>query len=258
MNVETMNVKAHFESLTHELEALRDRVRNFSVATTHWPTDAEWKEWVLRAMLKAYLPAHVEPLRGFVVVPTQATRQIDLLLYDNRKPVLFRNGDLVFVTPDAVVGIVEVKSSISDRGKLREALAPLADNAQMIRVQKGGGQDLFVGLFAYQTDLDSEHIEKTLEDLKTTANGIAERVVSFVCLGCSHFEMFWRIDPNTAITSPYDTWHAYELLNQAAGYFINNLVAAVSGDSVEKNLEAWFPSSSKEIYRLGTMPFQKA
>jgi hypothetical protein len=44
-----MKVKAHFESLNRELEALRDRVRNFSVAKPHWQTDGEWKESVLRA-----------------------------------------------------------------------------------------------------------------------------------------------------------------------------------------------------------------
>ena len=41
------------------------------------------------------MPAHIEPLRGFVVAPQIGSGQIDILLYDNRKPVLFRNGDLV-------------------------------------------------------------------------------------------------------------------------------------------------------------------
>ena len=243
---------------TRELEALRDRVRNFSVASPHWPTDGEWKESVLRAMLKGYLPAHIEPLRGFVVAPTRGTRQIDLLLYDNRKPVLFRNGDLVFVTPDAVVGIVEVKSSTHDRGALRKALGLLADNAEMIRGERGVGQDLFVGLFSYQTDLGAARFQEVLQDLQSTARGVPERVVSFVCLGCSHFEMFWHTDPSAVAAIAYDTWHAYRLPDQAAGYFINNLVAAVSGDSVERNLEAWFPSPSKELDKLGSEPFRKA
>ena len=133
-----MDVAAHFRSLTGELEALRDRVRNFSVATPHWPTDGEWKESVLRAVLRSYLPAHIEALRGFVVTPEMGSGQIDVLLYDNRKPVLFRNGDLVFVTPDAVTGIIEVKSNIADRGALREALRSLADDAAMIRRARHG------------------------------------------------------------------------------------------------------------------------
>jgi hypothetical protein len=52
-----MDIRAHFASLTQELEALRDRVRNLSVEDPHWPTDGEWKESVLRAVLKSYLPA---------------------------------------------------------------------------------------------------------------------------------------------------------------------------------------------------------
>jgi len=79
------------------------------------------------------LPAHIEPLRGFVVAPQIGSGQIDILLYDNRKPVLFRNGDLVFATPDSVAGIVEVKSNIGNRGVLRDALTSLADDAAMIR-----------------------------------------------------------------------------------------------------------------------------
>ncbi len=39
-----------------------------------------------------------------------ASSQLDVLLFDATKPVLFRDGDLAFVTPDAVVGIIEVES----------------------------------------------------------------------------------------------------------------------------------------------------
>jgi len=251
-----MNVTAHFESLTRELEALRDRVRNFSVATPHWQTDGEWKESVLRAVLRGYLPSHIEPLRGFVVTPRLGTRQIDLLLYDNRKPVLFRNGDLVFLTPDAALGIVEVKSKIHDRAGLRKALGLLADNAELIRGARRGGQDLFVGLFSYQTALAASRFQEVLDDLQSAAHGRRERIVSFVCLGCSHFQMFWRYRPESFDPTPYDAWHAYRLPDLAAGYFIHNLVAAVSGDSVENNLEAWFPQPSKELQKLGSEPFQ--
>jgi len=253
-----MDVKAHFRSITQELEALRDRVRNFSVATPHWPTDGEWKESVLRAVLKGYLPSHIEPLRGFVVTPNRGSGQIDLLLYDNRKPVLFRNGDLVFVTPDAVLGIVEVKSKIHNRTGLREALGSLADDAELIRTTRRGGGDVFVGLFSYQTNLGASHSEEVLKDLQQTANGRRERIISYACLGCSHFSMFWEQPPNGHTTTDYNTWHSYSLPDLAAGYFINNLVATVSADSVENNLNVWFPAISKELHKLGSEAFKPA
>lgn len=36
-----MDNKKYFQSITLELEALKDRVRNY---TRHWQTDGEWKE----------------------------------------------------------------------------------------------------------------------------------------------------------------------------------------------------------------------
>lgn len=249
-----MDVKAHFESLTRELEALRDRVRNFSVGSPHWLTDGEWKESVLRSVLRGYLPAQIEPARGFVVTRERGTGQIDVLLYDNTKPVLFRNGDLVFVTPDAAVGLVEVKSKITDRHGLREALKSLADDAEIIRACTGD-KNLFVGLFAYQTNLEAAHHAEVREDLQAIAQGCRTRVVSYVCLGCSHFTMFWKESPDDG--SPlYDHWHSYELHNMAAGYFINNLISMISDNSVDGSPDMWFPAETKELRKLGSDAFE--
>lgn len=200
------------------------------------------------------MPAHIEPLRGFVVAPQIGSGQIDILLYDNRKPVLFRNGDLVFATPDSVAGIVEVKSNIGNRGVLRDALTSLADDAAMIRGGRQGSEGLFVGLFSYTTDI--EDWAGVLEDIDAVATGSFSRVVSHVCLGCSHFSRFWEESPGPRPARGYNTWHAYRLENQAAGYFINNLIATVAGESVAKNHALWFPEPSKELQRIGTRQFR--
>ena len=243
-----MNVEAHFESLTRELEALRDRVRLFSVATPHWQTDGEWKESVLRATLRRYLPSNIEPLRGFVVTPDRGTGQVDILLYDNRKPVLFRDGDLVFVTADAVLGIVEVKSEIRDRYALKEALESLAEDAEVIRSASRSERTLFVGLFSYQTGLGASRYRDILDDLQYIARGCRKRIVSYVSLGCSDFSMFWENSPDDESPN-YDTWHSYELHDRAAGYFISNLIYNVSTESVEDNCGLWFPTTSKELQK---------
>lgn len=211
----------------------------------------------MRAALRGYLPSHIEPLRGFVVTPERGTGQIDVLLYDNRKPVLFRNGDLAFVTPDAVLGIIEVKSRIPDRSRLREALGSLADDAELIRSARSKEKELFVGLFAYQTDLGAAKHREVRGDLQHCARGLRPRIVSYVCLGCSHFTMFWESSPDD-LEASYDTWHSYRLPDMAPGYFINNLVATVSADSIESNLGVWFPAESKELRKLGFEAFKPA
>ena len=50
-----MDLVRYFQSLTDECETLKDRVRHF-VDDAHLPTDGEWKESVLRSMIKRSAP----------------------------------------------------------------------------------------------------------------------------------------------------------------------------------------------------------
>jgi hypothetical protein len=249
-----VQVTAYYESLTRELEALKDRVRNFSVETPHWQTDGEWKETVLRTLLEGHLPAHIEPVRGFVVTPLRGSGQIDIILYDNRKPVLFRNGDLVFVSPDAVAGIIEVKSRIASAAGLRKALRSLADDAEVIHAGRHDQNRLFVGLFSYETKVDHRKQTIILRELQDAASQRLDRVVSHVCLGCSSFTRYWEVPPGDLAASERDLWHSYHLPNWAAGYFISNMVAAVAGESVDANESLWYPYETKELRRVGRAP----
>ncbi len=75
-------------------------------------TYGEWKESVLRSFLNRNLPSSYKIVRGFIVTPEGPTTQIDLLLYKSSGPVMFRDGDLVFSSPQEVVAIIEVKPSL--------------------------------------------------------------------------------------------------------------------------------------------------
>lgn len=248
-----MNVGAHYESLTRELEALKDRVRNFN-NTRGWLADGEWKESVLRSILRRYLPAGVEPLRGYVVTGRNSSKQIDVLLYDSRVPVLFRDGDLVFITPDAVRGIIEVKTRINSRKQLAEALAALAENASLVR-SRCADRKIFVGLFAYDSTISgSAGASNTLEEICKAASGQHSRIVNYACLGCSLFSSYWQLAPNDC-EADHEAWHAYWLKNHAAGYFIVNLIETVAADSVVRNKDMWYPPEGKEMYKLAELQF---
>src|SRR5579872_2090540 len=56
--VPPMSLNSYFESLNDEMMGLRDRVRNF-IKGQHWLTDGEWKESVLRSILRRNLPSHL-------------------------------------------------------------------------------------------------------------------------------------------------------------------------------------------------------
>jgi len=126
-----LDVNAYFLSLSGELNALKDRVRHL-ISGSHWQTDGEWKETVLRSVLRRHLPSSLEVGTGFIVAPNTASTQVDVLVYDSTKPVLFREGDLVFLAADSVKAVIEVKSKIHSQRHLEEVLDKLADKAEFV------------------------------------------------------------------------------------------------------------------------------
>jgi hypothetical protein len=201
----------YFHSLSSELHSLKNRVRNF-IQDRHWQTDGEWKESVLRTFLRRNLPKSVEIGRGFVLSSDNVSKQIDILLYDSTKPILFQDGDLVFVTPDAVLGIIEVKSSLNN-STLRESLQILSSNAHLVQ-SKSTGRRVY-GLFSYEDK--TTNIDVTLRTLQEVSEEQGSRVIHCICLGESSFIRFWNIDPISG-NRVINKWHAYN--NTFANYWL--------------------------------------
>lgn len=142
-----------------------------------------------------------------------------------------------------------MKSRVQDAKRLRAALNPLVSNIE--RIRRGGNADVFAGLFAFESGLagDPECVMDTLlEELRSVSRGQESRVIDFVCLGSSHFVLYWEGDKPEA-SGHGQRWHAYYLPDMAAGYFVNNVVFASSPASVARRLRAWFPKDPKK--RLG-------
>lgn len=251
-----MNTTAHLRSLSLEIDALKNRVRNF-ITDTHWQTDGEWKESVLRSMIKRHMPSDVEVGRGFVVKQYNCSNQIDVLIYDSTKPLLYRDGDLVFVTPDAVKGIIEVKSSDASLA----ALSKLANNAEFVQndvnpdILLATPQEIFVGFFCYDWRFSERRVNSILRNLQKTAQGRRERVINHLSLGNELFIHFWRFRPELQfVLSAHNRWHSYRMQDLAPGYFIHNIIASVARSSVSLNNDIWFPAEGKEGQKLKEMP----
>jgi hypothetical protein len=260
-----MNPTEYFKSISDELDVLKDRVRSI-ISNHHWPTDGEWKESILRTILRRHLPSTVEVARGFIIqssrISTQISTQIDIMIIDISKPVLYRDGDLVFVTPDSVRGIIEVKTKLQP-ANISRAFEALANNAQIIRnmrISNGLEEYIFIGLFSYE---ENAPCERVLQGLKDAAQGNTKRVINHVCIGKRDFFRFWEESPNypatpTLANHPYNAWHAYDLRDLARGYFIVNVIDAVSGNSVRRNNRLWYPRffadnqiTDKELHQVG-------
>jgi hypothetical protein len=198
----------------------------------------------VRQVLRRHLPATALIGRGFVVTSEDATHQVDVLIYDASKPVLFRDGDLAFVTPDAVLGIIEVKSRVTP-SLFSDAARKLASDINLVRLHPN--TRAFAALFAFEADCTNS--EAYLDRTVTAANRWNERL-DFACIGPDRFLKYWHLDPVDGRRT-YESWHSYRLQRLASGYFIHNVVDAVSPESVFRNSEVWFPTSGKEPYRDG-------
>jgi len=237
-----MSLNSYFESLNDEMMGLRDRVRNF-IKGQHWLTDGEWKESVLRSILRRNLPSHLAVGRGFVICPSGPSRQLDVIIYDSTLPILFRDGDLVFITPDAVVAVIEVKSRISPRG-LRRAAKKLAHNAYQIRDGSGSGN--FFGLFAFESTICKT---KAAEIVPDACAACETRIIDLFCLGDSRLIRWWNTDPsNLERPSKWPPrWHSYELKKRAFGYFLHTIMEFVNSESVNNNRRSWFPDDQESF-----------
>lgn len=246
-----MSNLAYFQSLTQEIHALKNRVRHF-IKDRHWLSDGLWKESVLRAVLRRHLPRSLGVGTGFVVKGDEVSTQIDILIYDTTKPILFQDGDFIVVTPDLVRAVIEVKTQLR-KNQMRAELTKLAEihhfAASTALCQP------FVGLFSFDCD-DISH-EDLLPALDQTAGGGSRRIVHCVALGEDLFTRYWYCPPETP-RRPNQLWRSYRLPGSAPAYFIHNIIESLCERSVLDNDSVWFPREGKEDYTLGDRAVTKA
>jgi hypothetical protein len=235
-----MNHKLHFESLTDELESLKDRVQNF-IGEVHQVTKGDWRESVLRSALEQKLPGSVRIGRGFILDEHEPSTECDILIFRSDHPTHFQSGDLVFVSPQAVVGVIEVKSKLR-RGEFKAAIQKLA---HMGRLFQGLDQPPFLALFSYEVQGNPDQWFR--EDLPAICDSPSRRI-ELISLGCHSFVKWWDRNPSTGAEGPagYSCWHSYVLERMSAGYFITNVIDAASGGKVSACGNLWFPPEGKE------------
>jgi len=252
---------AYQESITNELRAVQDRVRNL-IGPSHWQTDGEHKETILRRVLRTHLPESVRVGKGFVCYPhsrphtsgsaKRSSRQLDILITSRNKPTLYKEQELVFVTADTVEAIIEVKTRLR-RNTARKVIRRLSEEAENIRKNAEQPQQCWAGLFIFETgDIDDVYLLETLQEV---ANGQRERVVNCIALGRDSFIRFWEngILVESLVAGP--VWHSYELRNLAPTYFIGNIVFRLSPSIPDEAQIAWFPiEGTKETRRRYCIP----
>lgn len=149
--------RQYYGSLAEEISIKSEKI---ALLISHGQTVGNYRELILRELLKKYVPKKISIATGFI---EDISKQIDILIYDsqNHSPV-FIEGELVVVLREAVKVIIEVKSNL-DTKTLKETLQ---DTYDMTR--EGIFKPtipIFKGLFAF----DSKY-----EDTSSIANVIKE------------------------------------------------------------------------------------
>ena len=156
------NYVEYQKSVAAEFKAYENRVRNL-IDGHHWGEDGRFKEIILMNYLKRVLPSYASVGTGFVKSKDSITKQIDIIVYQNTYPTLFSEGDFVILPPESVIGIIEVKSKITNTTKLKQFVRTSNYNANVICGDSE--KAIFNGIFSYNCTLSDETICEALNEI---------------------------------------------------------------------------------------------
>ncbi len=243
------NFIQYHQSIAEELTVTQNRIRDL-IGNRHWLTDGERKEAAFRKVLRNHIPERFHVGKGFVCFEKGTSNQIDILITDKNHPVLFKDGELRIVTPDAVRAIIEVKTRIRGKSELVKILNKISDDAEKIR-NSGITSDCWAGLFAYN-ERGMPH-DAILSAIREAAKKSKDRAINCVAMGPNQFTRFWKQGSLAGCPIPGPVWYSYKLENLAFSYFIGNLVVDyLSWQESFGSESAWYPlTKRKEPYQKG-------
>lgn len=215
------NPERFHHNLNQEITAIKDNVRTF-IGDQHPGSDGNYKEAILKKSIERFLPNNIKIGSGFIVKydnerRSTASSQIDLILYDSTRPILFKQDDFIIVSSSAVKGIIEVKTKITSNN-LKRTIEKSSKNRDFLP------DNAFNGIFSFDTDLkiSSRAISKHLK----SSNG----KVDHLCLGSHIFIKYWssgsRLEENMFV--PRNYYAIYELEGLSYTYVISNLIELIT------------------------------
>lgn len=255
-----MSLQEYHKTTTAELLALSTKVRSL---VNHWGVEGGYKEAVLKNIIKRFLPKSFEIGTGFVVKDQSrygehlSSRQIDLIIYSSESPILFKEGDLVILTPDAVRGIIEVKANLINQN-VEDVIRKANENGEFILTGKSNKiYPIFNGVFSYESVFRNNSI-KAFQRAFDDANTRCETNSYYDCFKVNHvsinkdwFVKYWHRGNQKQLEQPEQPEQPhgiYRLEDLSFSFFISNLMAYLSEESIDDNGFMWF-ATDKEMMR---------
>lgn len=237
------NIKGFHKSFTEELQAVKNRVRNL-ISDAHWGEEGRYKEIVFRNIVSRFLPSNFDIGTGFIITNKgKPSSQIDVIVYDNTYPVLFKQGDFVIVSADSVRVLIEIKTKIDNYSALKPILLKASKNNELVQ----NSMRVFNGVFIYDSEfsLNNETNEKKLIEIFDSKKEDNCKGVDFVTLGQNKFI---RTQPPL-----YNILEAFEFGEHdkfAFTYFLGNMLLKISYQQSSQIHKLLFPYESKYPFRV--------
>lgn len=263
------NYLEYQKSISKEFKAYENRVRNL-IDDANWGEEGRYKEIVLMSYLKRILPRNLSVGTGFVRNSDLITKQIDIIIYENSIPTLFSEGDFIITTPENVVGIIEVKSSITPNN-----LLGIINNANLngVIISSERNISIFNGIFSYSIAQKSESFKNALEriDMKKIVEkkhwneffpSRLSSCVNHISLGENTFIKLWpyKKDHDEAFYAEYSLYKLYDGLG--IPYFLSNLQEFILRRQLNNYIEPleshyhsiYYPIvEGEEVHKIGSI-----
>ena len=173
--------------------------------------------------------------------------QVDIIIYRNDFPVMFRQSDFVIVVPEAVLGIIEVKSRITGATQLTQVIDKLSVASEIVC------KPIFSGIFSFEgyDGILNRNVNQQMRSTLIRSNG----KVNHLCIGKNCFIKYWpEYAPKQENVKAHYSF--YEINDLSFGYFISNMVEDVYMATVGANLPETLTSmfypieDTKEVHKL--------
>ncbi|CAH7024376.1 conserved hypothetical protein [Vibrio chagasii] len=151
------DVSSFFSSHSHELKSKMKRL-DFLIGRDHWLSVGNYKEELLRSLLKQLLPKKYEVSTGFILSLDEngneiKSKQQDVIIWDsNEYAAIFRDNDFVIVPPEACKAVIEVKSTLTNE-KLKKAMSASDGIYEFVRTPYIQDLNISRYIFAYDSDI---------------------------------------------------------------------------------------------------------
>lgn len=249
-----LNIEDFQKSIHQELNLTKNRVRNL-IWDANWWEDWRYKESILKKVIKNYLPSNLSIGTWFIIKKLnepadnqseniKVSTQLDILIYDNSYPVVFKEWDFVILTQDSVKWIIEVKTKISDISNLNEVL----EKFNWLSVFNALSGKVFKWIFAFENSLNYDNI----------SNSFLNWFVNHLCLWNRIFIKYWERNSSGGIPEDFDYewafYNIYDMENLSFSYFISNLLHITNNNNLTERSYFSFPiKEGKESKRVKTI-----